>query len=454
MEYPGIHALISLIQGHLLFLGHRPSPQDLERWALRIYRAMAGQRRMFHRQSHALTMAEGGDSIAALAALFHDSVYVQVDQGLPEQYKAELELYVTVKDGAYAVAADPPSAYPVGLVTELFGFKHGEVLSPYAGLNEFLSALVAVTELDCTLTPAQLAQLVCCIEGTIPFRKADGSGAKPFERLAARLRELNRRAGLGMSEAEVVSAIRRAVWLARRDVENFAHDDPGRFLDNTWLLLPEGNSALLDPDTYTIKEYRGAMQKMEGFLGGLSGDRVFHRFEDEPSEVEHARLVAAADRNISIAARYLRAKVLASAILEALADLTGGDVPISLFMGQIASRNPATPKLERWLPSVPAHAGCDPLILRLLETGRATDTSFDSKEAPLATFVYRWLGDEGAAAAMGPAKRMFQGELPPGGFLAGLEPRLVDAVARAAEKLVVSRGALLRARPWAAPAAS
>src|SRR5512146_152624 len=108
MDHPGIHSLISQIQGHLLFLGHRPEPLEVERWALRLYRAMAGRSRLFHRQRHAEAMTQGADSIAALAALFHDAVYVQVDQGLPPGFEAGLSRYAAPAEGGYRLQ-EPPS---------------------------------------------------------------------------------------------------------------------------------------------------------------------------------------------------------------------------------------------------------------------------------------------------------------------------------------------------------
>lgn len=450
MDHPGIHSLISQIQGHLHFLGHRPEPRDLERWALRLYRAMAGRGRLFHRQRHAQEMTQGADPIAALAALFHDAVYVQVDLGLPAAFEPALARYARPKDGGYVLAEAEPGD-PVSLVYALFGVAAGDVLGPYGGVNELLSAVAAAVDLGPVLSRGQLAELTCAIEGTIPFRGPDKAGERPFDRLARRLGELDARAGLGLGPAGVDRAVRRAVWLARKDVENFAHDDPGRFLDNTWLLLPETNPSLADPDVYTVKEYRAALQKMEWFLGTLSGDRVFHRFGDEPSASEHARLASKAERNIALASRYLGAKLLGAAVLEALAALSGGDAPLSLFMGQLPSRNPSTPRLERWLPWTEASSECDPTVLRLLEAGRTSEVDFDMRQAPLGAFVYRALGDRRQAAALRRAKAFFAGELEGRAFLRALEPALVEAVAQAVSRMSAARGDGLRARPWEAP---
>ena len=48
------------------------------------------------------------------------------------------------------------------------------------GINEFLSAMVAVKQLECHLTLIQLIQIAVCIAATIPFKNFDdGSGINP-----------------------------------------------------------------------------------------------------------------------------------------------------------------------------------------------------------------------------------------------------------------------------------
>ncbi|MBI4349123.1 MAG: hypothetical protein HY553_19960 [Elusimicrobia bacterium] len=426
---PGMEKVVALLRSRLTALGHWPDAAEVERVALRIHRSMGARTRWFHSRRHAVAMTEGADPIAALAALFHDTVYVQVDLGLPPAYEELLSRFV-VRDGVgYRVADSPP-----GFLASLFGLEPGASLSPYGGLNEYLSAAAAVTELQDMLTPLELVEVVCCIEGTIPFRSN-----KPFERLAERLRKM------AFSEPQVRQAVERAVWVAQKDVENFADPDCGVFLDNTWLLLPETNPALLVPDVYTVKDYRVALHKMEGFLSGLSAERVFHRFGNYPTDSEYLGLLSAAAQNIQTAVRYLRAKLAASAVLEALAEQTGGDAPISMFMGARSGKR----RLEAWLPVVDAAEDCDPVVLKLLDEGRPKATSFDIRRAPLASYIYRSLGEAAVERAAAEAKRMFKGELGPAEFLRGLPGPVVEAVAGGLERTVATREPMLRRRPWA-----
>lgn len=432
-QQPAIQKLVSLIRRRLTALGHWPQAAEVERIALKIHRSMGGRSRLFHSRRHAVAMTEGADPIAALAALFHDTVYVQVDLGLPPAFADVLSRYAERDGGGYRVGPKPP-----GFLAELFGFRPGDALSPFAGLNEYLSAAAAMEELGGILSPTELAEVASCIEGTIPFR-----GNAPFARLALRLRDMD------LPEDTVRRTVERAVWVSHKDVENFAFEDCGRFLDNTWLLLPETNPALLSADVYTIRDYRTALFKMEGFVASLSGERVFHRWGSFPDPELHARLVAAANRNITVTVRYLRAKLAASGLLEALAETTGGDAPISLFMGGRGARR----RLEHWLPASPTAEDCDPVILRLLEQGRPAHTSFDIRRAPLASFIYRALGAARTETLAGDAKAMFRGELSAAAFLRAAPEEVVEPTASAAARMAATREPALTRRPWlSAPA--
>src|SRR6202012_3888745 len=94
---------------------------------------------------------------------------------------------------------------------------------------------------------------------------------------------------LGLAGARLDDTLRRAVRVGNRDVENFAENDPARFLDNTWKLLPESNPALHSPMVYTVRDYRIALQKMEAFLAWLPAERVFHTWAEGPGAQVHDR---------------------------------------------------------------------------------------------------------------------------------------------------------------------
>src|SRR5690606_21552825 len=147
--------------------------------------------------------------------------------------------------------------------------------------------------------------------------------------LARRLAELDSTLALGLGAGGVDHAVRRAVRVANQDVGNFAFDDPAAFLSHTWEILPDADPRLRTP-AYTLGEYRVAMTRMEGFLSNLDPDRVFRSYRGVPDDAELARLRVASRANVARGRRYLRQKLLAARVLETLAELSGGDGPVSL----------------------------------------------------------------------------------------------------------------------------
>jgi len=100
--------------------------------------------------------------------------------------------------------------------------------------------------------------------------------------------------------------------------------------------------------------------------------------------------------------KYIEAKLLSSSILMAFAELTGGDAPMSLFMGDLPSRQHASIRLVDSLPQeIPSDESLlDMDVYNILAHGRAQETSFDIKQSPLAAFLYGRLGDKGLAHAL------------------------------------------------------
>jgi hypothetical protein len=313
-------------------------------------------------------------------------------------------------------------------VLHVFGWKVGDVVAPTTGLNELSSALVAAIQLEQVLSREQRVVIAACIEQTIPFR------VDPVPELHRRLGEL------GLSGPALDAAIRSAVRVGNRDVENFADNDAARFLDNTWKLLPESNPALHSPMVYTVRDYRIALLKMENFLAWLPAERVFHHWDDEPRPEVHARRVARATGNLELAVRYLRAKLYSIGLVEAIAELTGGDVPVDYFMGGVKSaRRPAMKTIEQFLPALPDAGDLDPPLHRLLAEGRASESSFDTGPSPLGAFLHAAVGDRAMMQVVDAARRWWAGAGDAAAFLADQPRRPVAGIARAAANIVDTR---------------
>jgi hypothetical protein len=448
VELSPIHRIIRIFSRSMEALGHPATPQELERWSVLVDEAMAGRARLFHSHEHIFELTREADPVESLAALFHDLVYVQVDQGVPTRVASALATYFHPEPGGYVLLEAPAEDKPGQLVYHVFGVQPGMKLTPYTGLNETASALVAARELWPRLPLALVAEVAAGIEATIPFRSRDERGATPFDRLAERLRSASERFGLGLSEEAVSAALRRAIRVSHRDVESFGYEDPALFLDKTWKLLPETNPALRVPDVYTLHDYRAALQKMEGFLSTLTPERIFYQYEDEPTEQEHQAVLARARRNLDLAVRYLRAKLYPVAMLEALAVVTGGDAPMELFTGGIPQL-PGGGEVKRlaiFLPP-PEDVAVDqePTVRALLTHGRASETPFDLKSSPTAAYLYRRLGEGTIMAAVGQARQFFKGELGARDFLR-LQPReSTVAVIRAVAQVASTRRAIMEA---------
>jgi len=278
------------------------------------------------------------------------------------------------------------------------------------------------------------------IEATIPFRGKNDDGLWPSDVLRVRVAQTNEEFSLGLDERTIDETVKTAVRFANRDVNNFAEHDVGRFLDNTWKLLPETNPTLRMSGLYSIANYRIALQKMEGFLRTLKPDTIFCRYKDAPPEQEYNDLVKLAQRNVAVARDYLGIKLLSAALLEALAQLTGGDAPVSLFMGDINALEEGE-RIEDYLPAVPSRAegSIQKTLYDLLAVGRASSSSFDLKNSPLSLFIYASLGDEGYAERLVSAKKMFEGAVSQRDFLDGFPRDLAAAVAYACGEMAFTR---------------
>jgi hypothetical protein len=429
-----VHLIIAELSRAVEALELGVPPLFVERWGVALHQALASRAREFHTHDHALELCRGADPLETIAALYHDTVYVQVDLGVPEHFAEILEPLIRKEDGGWRVLAHAGVDPAARDVLDVFGRKADELLTPLTGLNELASAFVVVKEFEGVLTRLQLLALAACIESTIPFREDQGG------LLEARLLKL----GLSADEATVM--VRRGVRLSNSDVGNFADPDPARFLDHTWKLLPESNPALHMASTYSVRDYRVALLKMEGFLSTLKPERVFRSWGGEPAPEEHTRRIATARSNIALAVRYLRCKLYSSALIEALAVESGGDAPLEFFMGGVPELGKPPPRrIEQYLPEVPTPVAGDPVLLGLLEGGRVTASSFDLSPSPVATFLIASVGEAAMMKGVLDARAWWGGTSSARAFLQ-LQPREATlAVASAGTHLAETRAGALEA---------
>jgi hypothetical protein len=413
-ELTYIARLIIRIQECLRELGVNVDADDsvnlqIESMSILIHESMSISSRNYHSVQHVFDISRNlTDPVAVLAALFHDCIYYHVDGGLTERQRKKLEGAIVTKKGAsdHAPPGKAPPFYTclcsseplICMVEQIFGYTKGQVLTNMDGLNEYLSAVIAVRELEPFLPMSTLAEIATCIECTIPFRAADKeTGETATDKLYKNLSHVNESDHLGMTDEQVVTAVQRAVILSNEDVENFGTSDRAWFLDNTWSLLTETNEALRRQFLYSVMEFQFAVFKMNGFFNFLKPSVVFQQFRNIPDNEEIEALISEARRNLEIGRKYVGAKLLSTSTLAAFAMLTGGDAPISLFMGDLPSRHRHSVQLEDTLPAPSDEEleQCDMDVYNLLSQGRRSETAFDIKESPLAAYLYGSLGDDG-----------------------------------------------------------
>ncbi len=442
-----VHRSIQLLQTALGELGARMPLPDVEHIAILINQAMTAEARSFHTPEHVFNLVDPGNPYMTLAALFHDLVYYQIDLGFIPQIAEALGPSIEPWDGGLRLKPGVQGNDRQLLICmEVFDVKEGQKLAPFGGMNEFLSALVMARKLGGVVKEADLLLAAACIEMTIPFRPRNAAGRTPAERLSVRLQAANGNLGLGLSDGNLEQAVGWAARFANRDVANFADHDVTKFLDNTWKLLPETNPSLRTLGVYSIKSYRVALQKMEGFLCSLDPTTIFAQYKGAPPDDEYHQMQRRGARNVSTACEYLGIKLLTAAILEALADISGGDAPVSLFMGDIGATQQGS-RLEDYLPEDKPATGLrvEKTLHDLLAFGRASASSFDLQNSPLSLFIYMHLGTEGFHKLRVVARQAFDGTLAPRAFLDALPGDMISVIAESCACMAFTRAGDLRA---------
>ncbi|PZV16522.1 MAG: hypothetical protein DCF20_08420 [Pseudanabaena sp.] len=414
-----------------------------------IIQTMTGPWRSFHTPNHIFEVGEGGDAIEVISALFHDLVYVQVDQGISVNISRFISPY-TKQDREQLVILDPPELQKdivFKMVTMMFGLHHGQSLLPTSGQNEFLSALIAIKALENMLPLSRLTEIAACIEATIPFRPKLDSGLTCSDLLFGRLVSANEIFQFGWGDEEIAEIVKRTVRLSNRDVENFASTNSSRFLNNTWNLIPETNHDLRNVNSYSVNGYRVSIQKMEGFMNFLSPEIVFRRYRDEPKEKIYYKLLAQTKQNLEVARLYLGTKLTSIALLEALSFRIGRDISLSTMMGELPIEDRTVVGLEQFLPEINTpHQPSSPIeaeVLELLDKGRTVDSSYDVKNSPVATFMVKSIGFKEMQNMLDLSKEFFKGNLTSEELIACWDPYVMSMIKGAVLQLFDSRKAAL-----------
>jgi hypothetical protein len=441
-----INRIIQLFTHAFSSLGVQVPMAQIERLAMTVHHGMEYGQRVYHTSPHVLDICRDMKPHQVLAGLFHDIVYYQLDGGLPPHAELMLKRAVHVTPQSLKLRRIDREDHELAACAHIFGFSEDQELPLYGGLNEFLSALVAVRLLSPYLPPADLLPIIACIEQTVPFRGHPPGGTSSSETLAERLRQAAAHWHLALADSAVDRMVRDAVILANRDVSGFAVDDPSLFLSATWLLIEESNAPLSVVGVYSIQDYRKALQRMEGFLASLNPENIFHHYQGYPDAEALAGLTERSRINLAFSVDYLGAKLASIAVVEALALATGGDAPVSMLLGDIADCEGKRPdRIEDFLSFLPPGPDVDLHLLAVLEKGRSRSSSSDLTASPLTAYLYRALGHDGLVSLGREARRMFGGELTPVEFLQRLPVEPVRAITEGCTRIALSRAHALQA---------
>ena len=428
----------------------RADPTELALIARLIIQTMSGAWRFFHTPEHIFEVGESGDAIEVLSALFHDAIYVQVDLGVSVNVGRYISPYVREVGGHLWIRPRErlPEDRNFQMLLDIFGFAAGQQLFPNKGQNEFLSAVIAAKCLGQVVDVNAVAQIAACIEATIPFRPKSDRNQTPSEQLRDRLIKVNAGFGLGWTEYDLDTNVRRAVRLANRDVENFSFESSAEFLANTWNLMPESNHDLTGIYSYTATGYRNSLQKMESFMYQLRPELVFQRYQDEPMTANYESMIARTSHNLEIARLYLGMKLLSIAVIEALSLRMGKGVPLATMMGELPRADAFSAQMENFLPAVevgiPPRTVLESEVLELLEVGRSRSSSYDVKNSPVATLIVKRLGFAESLRLLMHAKEFFADSLSGEAFLSRCDQKLVQSVRDSVVRLLDTRIAAIR----------
>lgn len=422
-------------------------PERVDHLARFILEPMMGPWRFFHSPEHLFDVGGTDYPIEILAALFHDLVYVQVDNSISLNLSYYLSPFIEEQDGMIRLrnrshlATDPEMT----MVMAVFGFEDGQGLNPYAGQNEFLSALVAAKVLSPLVSKSQSLAIVACIEATIPFRVHDDPN-EPAEHLYDRLARFNEQDRLGLSPEELATIVHQAVRMANRDVLSFSVSSAD-FLANTWNLLPETNHGLQSHGTYRISDYRSALEKMESFFCHLQARAIFRSFRGAPEN--HAELLSQAEHNLAVGRRYLGHKIVGLILLESMAQCLGPNVALSTLMGEVPHNQEQPIRLEQFLSEGPAQprSTLEQEVWLLMRRGRSqSHHGADVLRSPMAMYLLSFHGSARMVELRPIAQQWLSSEITTPDFLSAFEPESIDRLVKGFDLLFAARQRTLYAQ--------
>ena len=167
-----------------------------------------------------------------------------------------------------------------------------------------------------------------------------------------------------------------------------------------------------------MQQFQFAIFKLWKFYSFLQPAVIFPSFHNVPSGEVIAEREAIASKNLTAGRKYVGARLISLSVLSAVAELTGGDAPMALFIGDMSCwgfetsgrrEKPSfrlrkvvhslgiisrSKSVEKQNASKSSELPYDPAVLEVLSKGRRSETIFDVRKSPIAAHFYKALGDE------------------------------------------------------------
>ena len=121
-----VHEIVNALWRALHDLQCPVETNEVEQWGFSIHSALSAPGREFHNHTHVISIAKQGDPLEIIAVLYHDVVYIQVDQGPPRAMRIEMDRALLPTEGGWRVlasAADDPVTIQIAVARD----RRGEV---------------------------------------------------------------------------------------------------------------------------------------------------------------------------------------------------------------------------------------------------------------------------------------------------------------------------------------
>lgn len=405
-----------------------------------IMEGLTGKWRNFHTFDHILTLTNTGDPLITLAGLFHDLVYLQIDETIIFNYTPYLNPFIVEKKDGFLIKSS--STYQdncFSIVLKIFNLNFGDSLSQFKGQNEFLSALMAAKILQPYLPLSLITRIVTMIELTIPFRQTKNENETIPKQLQKRLEKVNQEFDLDLSQANIIITICQAVKLGNLDVIGFGASNIKVFINNTWLLLPETNHCLYDSQKYTIEDYRLALENTNKFINFISPNLVFNRYHNEPDLITFQELIKNCKNNLNISRLYLQIKLTTIAILEALSLHFCPNIPLNFFWNASNHPNLKCFSIFDFLPPILPYQPqnqTEKLILELLTFESQGNIFPDISHSLFTIFILNYISFDTIVKHKSQCDNFFSRQLTPQDFLSLFPPSLISILSGSIEQLL------------------